>query len=92
MEIVGHIHQLYPTKDVNVNYQEREVVIKTEEQYPQYLLISFFQDKCNLLNPYNVGDYVSVSINIKGKEWVSPQGETKYFNKLDGWKIFQLQK
>ena len=32
-----------------------------------------------------------MSINIRGREWVSPQGETKYFNSIQGWRIEKLQ-
>jgi hypothetical protein len=40
-----------------------------------------------LLNVLNVGDSVTVGINLRGREWVSPSGETKYFNQINGWKI-----
>ena len=26
-------------------------------------------------------------INLRGREWVNPQGETKYFNSVQGWRI-----
>ena len=47
----------------------------------------FVQDKTNLLDNFNVGQNVKVGINLRGREWVSPQGETKYFNSLNGWRI-----
>jgi hypothetical protein len=63
------------------------MVITTEEQYPQHILIEFVQDKTDLLNAYQVGMNVKISINIRGREWVNPQGETKYFNSITGWRI-----
>ena len=30
---------------------------------------------------------MSVGINLKGREWTSPQGEVKYFNSIQGWRI-----
>ena len=54
-------------------------------------MIEFTQDKTDLLNQYNVGEQVKVSINIRGREWVSPQGETKYFNSIQGWRIEKMQ-
>ena len=69
-------------------FLKREVVITTsDEKYPQHILIEFVQDKTSLVDAYNVGDEIKVSINIQGREWVSPKGETKYFNSLQGWKI-----
>jgi translation initiation factor IF-3 len=67
------------------------MVITTEEQYPQHILVEFIQDKCDLLNNYSVGQPVKVSINLRGREWTNPQGETKYFNSIQGWRIENLQ-
>ena len=71
-------------------FRKRELVITTEEQYPQHILVEFIQDKCDLLNNYKVGQQVKVSINLRGREWVNPQGETKYFNSIQGWRIESL--
>jgi len=30
---------------------------------------------------------VDVAINIRGREWTSPQGEIKYFNSIEAWRI-----
>jgi hypothetical protein len=79
------------TKEYGSNgFKKREVVITTEEQYPQDLLIEFIQDKCDLLNSYQVGQSVKVDINLRGREWESPQGEIKYFNSIQGWRIEKL--
>ena len=63
------------------------MVITTEEQYPQHIMIEFVQDKTELLNNFQVGQNVKVSINLRGREWVNPQGETKYFNSIQGWRV-----
>ena len=39
------------------------------------------------MNNYSIGEPVKVSINLRGREWVNPQGETKYFNSIQGWRI-----
>jgi hypothetical protein len=92
MEIEGTIKLIDETKTYGANgFRKREVVITTEEQYPQPLLIEFVQDKTNLLDGFSVGQTVKISINLKGREWTSPQGETKYFNSIQGWRIEQLQ-
>ncbi len=72
-------------------FRKREMVITTEEQYPQHIMIEFVQDKCDLLNSYRAGQEVKVSINLRGREWVNPQGETKYFNSIQGWRIESVQ-
>ncbi|MAP80214.1 MAG: hypothetical protein CL526_03905 [Aequorivita sp.] len=91
MELQGKIKMIDDTKTYGNNgFRKRELVITTEEQYPQHILIEFVQDKTDLLNAYKVGQDVKVSINVRGREWVNPQGETKYFNSLQGWRIESL--
>lgn len=87
MEISGKIKVINPTKEVSDTFKKRELVVTTEEQYQQHILIDFIQDKCAILDSYNVGDAVSVSINVRGKEHTTKDGEVKYFNQLQGWKI-----
>lgn len=91
MELSGKIKELWDDQKVTTEFTKREVVLTTNEQYPQHVLIEFTQDKCDLLDPYKKGDEVKISINIRGKEWVNPQGETRYFNSIHGWKIEKTQ-
>ena len=92
MEIQGRIKVIGDTKEFGANgFRKRELVITTEEQYPQHLMIEFVQDKTNLLDQYEIGQIVKVSINLRGREWVNPQGETKYFNSIQGWRIENIQ-
>ena len=88
MEVQGRIKMIDETKTYGNNgFRKRELVVTTEEQYPQHILVEFVQDKCDLLNNFSVGQMVKVSINLRGREWVNPQGETKYFNSIQGWRI-----
>ena len=88
MEITGKIKVINDTKSYgDKGFRKREVVITTEGNYPQPILIEFVQDKCDVINGYKVGDDVKIGINLKGREWVSPQKETKYFNSVEGWRI-----
>lgn len=92
MEIQGKIKMVDETKTFGTNgFRKREMVITTEEQYPQHIMVEFVQDKCDLLNNYTAGQEVKVSINLRGREWVNPQGETKYFNSIQGWRIEGVQ-
>lgn len=92
MEIQGKIKVLGDTQTFGNNgFRKREVVVTTEEQYPQHLMVEFVQDKCDLLNNFNIGQPVKISINLRGREWTNPQGETKYFNSIQGWRIENLQ-
>ena len=91
MELEGKIKLIGDTKTFGNNgFRKREVVVTTDEQYPQHIMVEFVQDKCDLLNNYNVGQDVKISINLRGREWTNPQGETKYFNSIQGWRIESL--
>jgi len=72
-------------------FRKRELVVTTEEQYPQHIMVEFVQDKTDLLNNYQVGQQVKVNINLRGREWTNPQGEVKYFNSIQGWRIEAAQ-
>ncbi|VXB07089.1 conserved hypothetical protein [Flavobacterium sp. 9R] len=87
MEVLGRVKVINPVQQVSASFKKREVVVTTDEQYPQHISIEFQQDKTDLLNSYAVGEPVKVSINLRGREWVSPQGEVKHFNTIVGWRI-----
>lgn len=91
MEVTGKIRVISPTQQVSASFKKRELVVTTEEQYPQHIMIEFTQDKTDQLDQYRPGDDVKVSINLRGREWVNPQGETRYFNSIQGWRIERAQ-
>jgi len=92
MEIQGRIKWIDVTRTYGSNgFQKREVVITTEEQYPQDIIMEFVQEKTSLLDAYSVGQNVKISFNLRGREWVNPQGETKYFNSIQGWRIEKVE-
>lgn len=91
MEISGKVKVINPVQQISESFKKRELVITTEEQYPQHIMIEFTQAKVDDLNTIQIGDAVKVSINLRGREWTNPQGETKYFNSIQGWRIEKLQ-
>jgi len=91
MEVQGKIKVIGETQIFGANgFRKREVVVTTAEQYPQSIMVEFVQDKTDLLNNFGVGQDVKISINIRGREWTNPQGEVKYFNSIQGWRIENL--
>jgi hypothetical protein len=88
MEITGLIKVIGETQTVGSNnFQKRELVVTTEDRYPQDILIEFAKDNCEKLNTYKVGERVNVSINLRGREWINPEGVARYFNSIQGWRI-----
>ncbi|HFA9665317.1 TPA: DUF3127 domain-containing protein [Neisseria gonorrhoeae] len=92
MEIQGRIKTIFATETVGQNgFQKRDLVITTDGQYPQDIIIQFQQGNCAVLDRFQVGQIVKIHFNLQGRKWTSPQGEVKYFNTVVGWKIEIVQ-
>jgi len=88
MEITGKIKKIDETKTFGASgFRKREMVVTTNDQYPQMLMVEFVQDKCDLLDSYQVGQDVKISINLRGREWINPEGKAVYFNSIQGWRV-----
>ena len=88
MELQGKIKLINETQSFGASeFKKRDIVITTDDTYPQDILIEFVQDKTTLLDSYKVGQEVKIAINLRGREWVNPEGVAKYFNSLNGWRI-----
>ena len=87
MELTGTIKKISDLQTFNSGFQKKEMVLLTEEQYPQPINIEFLSEKVDLLNQFKLGDKVKVFINIRGREWTNPQGEVKYFNSITAWRM-----
>ena len=83
MEVQGSIKVIGEVQEISATFKKRELVVSTDEQYPQTLSIEFIQDKTDLLNKFEIGQNVKVGINLRGREWENPQTkEIKYFKKI----------
>ena len=88
MQVTGRIKEVGKTNEVGSSgFKKRDLIVTTDEQYPQHISVQFVQDKCDLLDNYKTGENVVVDINLRGREWTNPQGETVYFNTIQGWRI-----
>ena len=91
MELLGKIKLIGDIKTYGDNgFRKRELVLTTEEQYPQHIWIEFIQNNWELLDNYSIGQTVRIGINIRGREWESPDQGIKYFNSIQGWRIESL--
>ena len=87
MEVTGKIKVQQETQTFGNDFTKCNLIVVTDEQYPQEICIEFVKDKIDLLKSFKVGDSVKVGINLRGREWINPQGEAKYFNSIQGWRI-----
>jgi len=88
IEATGKLHAVFDTKHVSERFTKREFVLELADgKYPQTVLFQLTGDRCGQLDAFQVGDEVRLEFNLRGREWRSPQGEVKYFNSLDVWRI-----
>ncbi|WGH25866.1 MAG: DUF3127 domain-containing protein [Candidatus Shikimatogenerans bostrichidophilus] len=88
--LIGKIKDIFNTQIFKNNFKKKSLILITEEQFPQNIIIDFIQDKIELLNNFKINDIVKIYINIKGKEWINNEGITKYINSIQGWKIEKI--
>lgn len=92
IEATGTIHHIGETVNVSDKFTKREIVLVLADnpKYPQHVSFEVTKDKCGQLDDYQVGETVKVEFDLRGREWRSPKGETKYFNTLSIWKIARV--
>lgn len=75
------------------SFRSRKVWVVTEENpdYPQTIEVEVSQDKVNLFDGYRQGQPMTLSINLRGREWTNDAGKTFVFNTLQCWKIVSDQ-
>ncbi|WGH25672.1 MAG: DUF3127 domain-containing protein [Candidatus Shikimatogenerans bostrichidophilus] len=91
MYLIGRIKNILHTQKFKNNFKKKSIIIITDEQYPQNIIIDFVQDKIDLLNFIKINDKVKIFINIKGREWINKDGINKYFNSIQAWKIEKIK-
>lgn len=89
MEVTGILKAKSDVQQVSEKFRRRNFVVTIEptSQYPQSVQFQITQDRVGLIDPVAVGAEVKVFFNLRGREWKNPQGEVKYFNTLEAWRI-----
>ncbi|CAA0079487.1 Uncharacterised protein [Halioglobus japonicus] len=82
-DLTGKIKLIQEAKTFDSGFTKREMVVIVEDgRYPQEINLEFVQDKVSLLDNLQVGQEVTVTFDIRGREY-----NGRYFNNLQGWKI-----
>lgn len=90
MKVTAQLKVKFDTMQVSDKFKKRDFVatIEPTSPYPQHVCFQLTQDKCGVLDMYQVGDMIDISFNLRGKEWTDTKDfTTKYFNTIDVWKI-----
>ena len=82
-DLTGKIKLIQEAKTFDSGFTKREMVVIVEDgKYPQEINLEFVQDKTSLLDNLQVGQEVTVTFDIRGREY-----NGRYFNNLQGWRI-----
>ena len=92
MEVQGKVKLIGEIQKIgSKGFVKAELIVETDGEYPQPINIEFTGDNTDFLAKLSVGDLVKVFINLRGREWTSPEGDVKYFNSIQGWKVDVLE-
>jgi len=87
-EVSGKLYVKNDAVKVTDRFTKREFVLEVEDgMYPQHIKFQLVQDKVSVLDPFEVGDIMTVSFNLRGREYTSPKGEVSYFTNLNAWRV-----
>ncbi|MEM1187839.1 MAG: DUF3127 domain-containing protein [Pseudomonadota bacterium] len=82
-ELSGKIKLIQDPRTFDSGFTKREMVVVVEDgRYPQEINLEFVQEKVALLDDLQPGQDVTVSFDIRGREY-----NGRYFNNLQGWKV-----
>lgn len=82
-EISGSIKNIFPEQTFKGGFNKREFLLSTKDgKFEQDVNFECVKDKVELVDHLKEGDAVTVSFDIRCREW---QG--KYFTNLVAWKI-----
>ena len=89
-QIDGVIDTVFPEETVGQNgFKKRVLWLKTEEQYSQTLEIQFTQYNAELLDGFQSGDRVRVTLGVNGRK-TEKDGKERVFNSLNGFGIAKI--
>ena len=90
-ELTGKLVDKMDTEQVKDNFRKREFVVETNEKsgtmvFTEIIKFQLVQDKCELIDSFNLNDNITVHFNIRGRKW-EKNGNVSYFTNLDAWRI-----
>jgi hypothetical protein len=94
-EINGRLAEKYETQKVSDRFQKREFVLEVKStgasgfEFVDFIKFQSTQDKCSMLDDFNIDDTVKVSFNLRGRKW-EKDGQVSYFTNLEAWRIEKL--
>ena len=80
MKDKGKLVEVEEVQQINEKFKKRGFVVETNSEYDDILYFELYNDRCELIDKFNIGDWIEVSAFPKSRKWTSPTGDVKYFN------------
>lgn len=82
-KLIGTLKEIFEERLINENFLVREFVI-TDNSFtkPQDILMQFVQEKCDVLEKFEIGDQVLVEFELRGRLY-----KEKYYNTIQALNI-----
>jgi len=82
-DLTGKVKVIQDAQTFASGFTKREFVVTVEDgKWPQEVCLECVQDKVSLLDTVQVGQEVTATFDIRGREY-----NGRYFNNLQCWKI-----
>ncbi len=89
----GTVNRIGPVETKSDKFSKRSLIVDVDDgKYPQTCEFQATNDRCSMLDQFNPGDQVSISWNLRGREWTGKDGVKKVFNSCDIWKVELISK
>lgn len=94
-EVNGRLAEKFETQKISDRFQKREFVLEVKStgatgyEFVDFIKFQSTQDKCSLLDQFNIDDTVKVSFNLRGRKW-EKDGQVSFFTNLEAWRIEKL--
>ena len=85
--ITGQVIHVGETEQISDTFRKRLCVVNDgDDKYPQELPIEFTQDAVAKLDAIQVGQMVTIEVNLRGHAW-----KDRWFPSFQGWRIESQQ-
>lgn len=82
-ELKGTISKILDKQSFSETFEKRDFIVKTDDDYPQFISLTLKNKMIPLLDEYSEGDDVVVNFNIEGKE----DKNGRFWNNLSAWRL-----
>jgi hypothetical protein len=95
VKINGIVKAVGPEEEFgSEGFRKRTVLLECFDgangEYVTIVPLEFTGDKAREAGELNIQDQVTVDINIRSREWTSPQGDVRYFVSLNAWRFDRI--